>query len=247
MRFDWWTLALQTINFGILVWLLQLFLYKPVFRMIDKRRADIEKQYAKASAAETKARDRLATVEAERGAIGAERDAALRAAAAEAEELALARHARAEEEAAALLEGARKTIAAERAQALDDARRIAVDLGTDVARRLLGETPVTVCADALLERIEKYLSALPNSEMKSLARQFENGALLTVVTASPLAPDDVDAWRGRFRHLLGEGIAITFQADPDLLAGAELHFPSAILRFSWRNAIERIRLGIGAR
>ena len=41
MHLDWWTIALQTINFAILVWLLHRFLYKPVLRMIDARKAEI--------------------------------------------------------------------------------------------------------------------------------------------------------------------------------------------------------------
>ena len=38
MRFDWWTLALQTVNFAVLVWLLHRFLYRPVLRMIATAR-----------------------------------------------------------------------------------------------------------------------------------------------------------------------------------------------------------------
>jgi F-type H+-transporting ATPase subunit b len=85
MHFDWWTLALQTINFAILAWLLNRFLYKPVLRMIDARRAEIDKQYAEVSSAEAKAKDALATIEAGRSNIAAEREAVLKAAAAQAE------------------------------------------------------------------------------------------------------------------------------------------------------------------
>ena len=77
MQFDWWTLALQTVNFAVLVWLLHRFLYKPVLRMVDARRTDVEKQYADARAAEARAKTELAAIEAERADIGAERAAAL--------------------------------------------------------------------------------------------------------------------------------------------------------------------------
>src|SRR5438045_648216 len=118
MHFDWSTLALQTVNFAILVWLLHRFLYQPVLRMVDARRAEIEKQYDSARATEAQAREQLAAGEAERAAIAAERAAALREAEAQAKQTASARRAQAEREAAALLEDARKTIAAERSQAL---------------------------------------------------------------------------------------------------------------------------------
>jgi hypothetical protein len=47
MHFDWSTLALQTVNFAILVWLMHRFLYRPVLRLIDARRAEIDKQHAR--------------------------------------------------------------------------------------------------------------------------------------------------------------------------------------------------------
>ena len=53
MHVDWSTLALQTVNFAILVWLLHRFLYRPVLRLLDARRAEIDKQYAESHMAET--------------------------------------------------------------------------------------------------------------------------------------------------------------------------------------------------
>lgn len=241
MRFDWWTLALQTVNFTVLVWLLHRFLYKPVLRMIDARRTELEKQYADARAAEAKAKDQLAAIEAQRGGIASEHEAALKAAAAQAEEAAKARRTRAEAEAASLLEGARKMLAAEREKALAEARESALDLGTSFARRLLAEVPVKLRVEASLERIEQYLAALPKTEMDALSQQLENGAVLTVLTASLLSPETVETWRARLRRPLGEGITIAFEAAPDLIAGAELHFPSAILRFSWQSALAAVR------
>ncbi|WOJ91330.1 hypothetical protein RZS28_08775 [Methylocapsa polymorpha] len=88
MRFDWWTFGLQTINFAVLVWLLHRFLYKPVLRIIDARRAEVEGQFAEASAAEAKAKNELAAIEAERAGIAGEHEAALKTAAAQAEEAA---------------------------------------------------------------------------------------------------------------------------------------------------------------
>ena len=60
MHLDWWTIGLQTVNFAILVWLLQRFLYKPVLRMIDARKAEIDQQYDDAKATEDKANAHLA-------------------------------------------------------------------------------------------------------------------------------------------------------------------------------------------
>ncbi len=133
MHLDWWTIGLQTINFGILVWLLHRLLYKPVLTMIDARKAEVRRQFDAAKDIEAKAKAELAAVEAERAGIAAEREAALQAAAAQAQQIAEARRAQAERDAEALMDSTRKTLASEREGALDEARRLALDLGADFA------------------------------------------------------------------------------------------------------------------
>jgi F-type H+-transporting ATPase subunit b len=246
IHFDWWTLALQTVNFAVLVWLLHRFLYKPVLRMIDARKAEVQKQYDEAKAAEEAAQAHLAAIESERAGLVSEREAALKTAAAQAEEAAKARRAQAEAEAAALLDGTRKTLATERDKVLAEARKSALDLGIGFARRLLAEVPVKLRTEAWLERIERYLVALPKTEMDALVHQFDNGGALTVVTASPLASETAETWRDHLRRSLGDGTAIAFDANSDLMAGAELHFPSAVLRFSWQSTLAAVRSEIEA-
>jgi F-type H+-transporting ATPase subunit b len=241
MHFDWSTLALQTVNFAILVWLLHRFLYRPVLRLLDARRAEIDKQYAEAHMAEAKAKDQLAAVETERAGIAAERAAALEQASAQATEAAAARRAQAEREAAELLDAARKALAAERDLALAEARRAALDLGTDIAGRLLAEMPMKLRAEAWLARIEEHLDAMPQTERDALAQQLVDGAELTVVTASALPSETAEAWRAQLHSTLGDRISIGFGTDRHLVAGAELHFPSAVLRFSWQSALAAMR------
>lgn len=242
MQFDWWTLALQIANFAVLVWLLHRFLYKPVLGMVDARRAEIDKQYADARATEANAKAELAAITAERAGIAAEREAALKAAAAQAEEAANARRVQAEREAVAVLDGARKTLATERDTVMAEARRLALDLGADVARRLLAEVPMELRAEAWLERIEQHLAALPKAELDTLVQQVvADGAVLAVVTAATLPADTAQAWRTRLGRFVGEGTVITFEVNPALVAGAEVHFPSAILRFSWQSALATVR------
>jgi len=246
MHFDWATFALQTVNFAILVWLLHRFLYKPVLRLIDARRAEIDQQYADARAAEAQAETRLAAVAAERETIADERAAALKQAAAQAEEQAAGRRAQAERDAAALLAGTRKALAGERALALAEARLAALDLGADIAGRLLAQVPMELRAEAWIDRIEHYLAALPKPETDVLAHQIGDGAALKIVTSSTLPPEAADTWRSRLSRFLGDSITVEFGVDPGLVAGVELHFPNAILRFSWQSALDAMRAEIEA-
>ena len=244
MRFDWSTFALQTVNFAILVWLLHRFLYRPVLRLLDDRRAEIDKQYADARTVETKAKEELAAIEAERSGIAAERASALEQAAAQAAETAATRRAQAEREAAELLYTARKALAAERGLALSEAKRAALDLGTDIAGRLLADVPVKLRAEAWLARIEEHLAALPRAEKDALTQQLVDGAQLRVVTASALPAETAEVWRTRLNRTLGDRTAIGFDTDRHLVAGAELHFPNAVLRFSWQSALAAMRAEI---
>jgi len=246
MHFEWSTFALQTVNFAILAWLLHRFLYRPVLRLIDARRAEIDRQYAEAHAAEAKVKEQLAAVTAEHAGIATERAAALKAAAVEAEAAAAARRVRAESEAAALLDDARKALAVEREHAQAAARQTALDLGMELAGRLLADIPMKLRADAWIDEIENYLGALPKAEGDALMRSFADGASVRVVMAAALSADAAQNWRSRLQRALGAGIAIDFTVEPKLIAGAELHFPDAVLRFSWQSALAAMRTEIEA-
>lgn len=55
MLIDWFTVSAQVINFLILVWLLQRFLYKPILHAIDERERKINDQIQQAELAKTQA------------------------------------------------------------------------------------------------------------------------------------------------------------------------------------------------
>ena len=246
MHLDWWTLALQTVNFTVLVWLLHRFLYKPVLRLVETRKAEVQQQYADAKAAVEKANAELAAVEAGRAGIAAEREAALKAAATQTREMIAAARAQGEHEAQVLLESARKTLAAERQQALAAAQQLALELGAQFAKQLLAEAPVALQAEASIARIEQFLNSLAPAEHDALAHQLDRGDPLIVVTAAPLPAAIADAWQGRLRALLGTAITVDFKVSPELIGGAELRFPTAELRFSWESALATMRSEVAA-
>jgi len=241
MHFSWTTLLLQTVNFAVLVWLLQHFLYRPVLKMVDARRAGLDRELAEAQRTEGDAKAQLAALERERAALAAERAAVLAAAAVEAKEATATERAAAGREAAAMLEQARGTLASERTQALEAARHAAVDLGVEVARRVLLELPHELRAQAWLERIGLYLTALPSPERDALVRQLAGAGALDVLTASALSEQAAAAWRARLAQALGCPVQVSFAVDAKLVAGAELHFPNTIVSFSLKSAAQAIR------
>jgi F-type H+-transporting ATPase subunit b len=224
--------------------LLHRFLYKPVLGLVDARRAKVDNQLAQVHAAEERVAADRAAVESERDGIAGERLAAMREAAAVAEQQAEVRRERAESEAAALLVGARKTLSDERTSALAEVRRETLDLAAQIAGRLLAQVPMALRAEAWIERIEQYLAELPTENLADLKQQLANGAPLKIVTASELAPDVGELWSSRLKGRLGSTIKLEYGVDASLIAGSELHFPTAILRFSWQTALDAMRAEI---
>lgn len=244
MSFDWWTFALQVVNFAILVWLLNRFLYKPVLAAIDARRTEADAALDAAAKREADAKAQIAAIEKTRKGIAAERAAALDAAATEADKIAAARRAEGERDAAALIENARKAVASERGEALAELRDQALSLGLDVARKLLDELPPAARAQVWLEKIESHLAALKPDELNALKQGLANGTGLRVVTACALPAAEEAEWRAQLANTFGGGVALTFETDPALIAGAELHFPTAVLQLSWRNALKDLKAGM---
>ena len=240
MHIDGWTLLLQTVNFAVLVWLLYRFLYRPVLQLIDARKAEVQREFETAKALEEKAKLQLAAAQSAYVSLAAQREASVKAAAAQAQETARALRAQAEREARALVDGAKQAVLAERERVLEEARRVALDLGAEYARRLLAEVPIALRAEAWIERMEQYLEALPATQLEPLVTELQNGGVATVITAGALPAATEDDWSRRLSAILRCG-HIAFEVKPELVAGAELHFPTAVLSFSWQSALAALR------
>jgi F-type H+-transporting ATPase subunit b len=241
MRLDWSTLALQLVNFAVLVWLLQRFLYRPVLRVIDARRRAEDSRYEEAQRTAETAKRQLAEIETQRAGIAADRAAALAEAHEQARQLSEARRAQAERDAQALLEEARQTLAHERESLLAQARRAALDLAAEMARRILAEIPESPGLEGCLERIDDRLRSLPTAERAELAGEAAAGHPLRVVSTRPLPPDAQERWRMRLRKTLERDVVVTFETNAALVGGAELHFPHAALRFSVGSTVSALQ------
>ena len=77
MHIDWWTLALQTVNVLVLIWILARFFFRPVVDIVAKRQEETNKLLADAAAARQEAAGARADADKAREEIGAERDGLL--------------------------------------------------------------------------------------------------------------------------------------------------------------------------
>ena len=134
---DVWKLAFQIVNFLLLLWLLNRFLFRRVLATLDERKARIEKGLEDAEAA---ARDReLARAEREAAVAEARREAQAMIARANkiAEDSRAEIVAQAREEAEKVTARAREEISAEKEKAMAELRATVADLALEAAGRLV--------------------------------------------------------------------------------------------------------------
>ncbi|HQT75747.1 MAG: hypothetical protein B7Z80_00820 [Rhodospirillales bacterium 20-64-7] len=237
MHFDWTTLALQTVNLIVLVWLLRRFLFRPVTALIAERRGAAERLLADAAAVRAAAAADAEQVAAREKALSARGEEILAEAraAARTERAALLQQAQDEiAKADAAAQAARDQDQAQMRRQLEgEARRLAVA----IASRLLARIPAQASSAALLQALDTWLAALPAAELRNLASP---GETLAVVTAAALDPAAQALCADMLRRRLGDGLSVRFATDPSLIAGAELRGSHARLRNNWRADLDHI-------
>jgi F-type H+-transporting ATPase subunit b len=243
MHIDWWTLALQTANVLILIWLLAHFLFRPVADIVTRRQDEANKLLADAAGVRRQADAARADLERAHSGIAGERDNAIAEARAAAEAERAALLAKANEEMAKLRADAEAAIVRDRRameRTLIDRAR---DLAVDIARRLLGRVGPATGVDAFLAGLCAQVKALPPQE-RAAFMQTQEGDDIEIVTAASLDADAIE----RIRRAVAEAFtgdnsgkpALVFRTDPAVIAGIELNSRHAVIRNSWRNDLERI-------
>jgi F-type H+-transporting ATPase subunit b len=237
MHLNWSTLALQTINVLVLLWLLKRFLFRPVAEIVAARRQAAENLLTEAATARSNAQASEAEL-ARRAASGASEAEALRAAArasAAAEGARLL--AETEAEITRTRDAAAKAMRRDRARLRRELEADARHLAVVIAARLLARLPGTAATDAILAGLDHVIDALPAAQRDALAA---GGTSFEVVSATALNESEQAACASVLTKRLGLASAPRFRVDPALLAGVELHGGAAVLRHSWQAELERI-------
>ena len=236
MRIDWWTLALQTFNVLVLVWILSRFLFRPVESIIAKRQAAAAKLIADAEAAKAQANAAREAAEAEAARLAGSRSETLRAAAAEAEKQRAATLAAARTEVDHLRAAAEAEIARDRqagaAAASDRAARLAVD----IAGKLLDRLPASERVDGFIDGLAQAIASLPPASRDALGA----GEAARLKAPRSLDETEMKSCRNAFAKALGRPLDFSVDVDPGLIAGLELETPHAVVRNSFRADLSRI-------
>jgi F-type H+-transporting ATPase subunit b len=237
MTIDWWTLGIQTVNVGILVWLLGRFFWRPLASMIEQRRMAAVQILKEAETKRTEAASALVEIERTRAGFGKEQEAILAAAQSQAEQSCAARLEDAAKSAALLQAAASAAIEKEKQAAEKGWDDTASQLAIDIATRLVGRLDSPAVCAAFMEGLVKEINDLPDLTRQSAAM---NGAVLEAVSATTLEPAEQERFGELVATAFGAHPQITFRADPALIAGIELHGPHLRVSNNWRSDLAQI-------
>jgi F-type H+-transporting ATPase subunit b len=239
MEFDWTTFALEIINFLVLVWILQRFLYKPVTRAIAERKAGIEKTLADAQAVQAEAEslrgqyeNRMANWEHEKAQA---RVQLLQEMDAERSRLMAALHASLEQE-------RDKLRALEQRRGAEARRRLKEDAIAEGARfvaRLLSRVASPELEDRIRELLLEDLPRLADQELQSLRAACQVGdAKLNITSGYPVKEGQRASLAQALSRVMGQPVACEFGQDPELMAGFRIGIGPWVLRSNLRDELK---------
>jgi F-type H+-transporting ATPase subunit b len=239
MHVSAWNVALQTVNFVVLAWLLQRFLFRPVRAVLRKRQDEVVSSLRDAATKKLEADRVIEEYRGKSATLATEAERAREQALAVAEVEARRLRQDAERQIAVDLERARAEMAQERAQVLRALEVQAASLATAIAERLLRDASPD-CDAPFLWRATAIVDALDPAPRAALGRQMAAGNV-EAISSRPLDTATRERFEQWLTSLAGEHVTATYRVDPSLIAGVELRLPAGVWRSHWRASLERIR------
>lgn len=245
MLIDWFTVGAQTLNFLILVWLMQRFLYRPVLRAIDARERRIAQGLAEADQKKAEAQKEREEFRSKNEAFERQRVALLGQMAKDVEA-----------ERLSLLEAARKaadTMSAKRMETLrGEARELRQAIGLRaqqevfaIARKTLADLAATGLEERMVEVFIRQLRASGDLARAELTAAAAGADPVFVRTAFDLPEARRAELKGVFDEMAAADVPVRFETAPDLVSGIDLVANGR--KISWNIAayLQSLEMGVG--
>lgn len=227
MSIDWFTFAAQVVNFLILIWLLQRFLYGPVVRMMTERQTYIADQFAAAEQAQADAAAKQQEYENRLQELTQTKETMVASASQEVEQWTAEQLVTAKAD----VENSRKHWQQELQR---DKQALLQELQLDVTHHAveLGRHILQELSDqALLSRlVERFIDRLNKIDLSSLQSSIDRSSEthITVVSSHELSESDQSLITTALTPLDQQ---VDFTVNPRLICGIELQTPDC--RFTW--------------
>lgn len=223
MQIDWLTVAAQIVNFLVLVWLLQRFLYKPITGAMRRREERIEERLADAQAAREEVEDDAERLKQEKAKLDESKDAILNEARQDAERLREKLEAETREEMEGKRAAWRDHIADEQDAFVASLTRKAGQKVLEISERVLADYADCDVSERVVATFANRVKSLdPETRDKMRNAATEEGAEAMIHSGATID----GAAKGRItraiRAVLSNDIDVTYHEDPEMVLGARL-------------------------
>jgi F-type H+-transporting ATPase subunit b len=241
MQIDWLTVAAQIVNFLVLVWLLQRFLYRPITEAMARREDRIESRLAEAKEARERVETEAARLREKQENLEASREEVLRAARQEADDLRRGMETDLRKE----MEARRKTWEGHLEEARDDftvrLRRRAGHQVVDIVGRVLKDYTDSDLAGQVVGTFVDRLAKLDDeahAKLKAAAGRADGP--VRVDSSVPLEPTARSRITRAIHEHIAPDIAVAYGEDDHLLLGLRLTVGEQTVEWSAARFLSRL-------
>lgn len=231
MTVNWSTFVLEIINFLVLVWLLKHYLYRPVKRIVERRRQEIEAKLAEADRTRREAEAMKARYQNRLADWEKEKKLAHQALVKELEVERQRRLEALQHELTAARQKAEAVWEQEKREWRRHAEEQVLTVGAQFVAKMLARLADDHLHRRLLAMLLEDLQHWPQTDREFLQRQFgENPGPIRVLSAYPLSPEERQQLSQGLVQLLGIDLQLNFATDASLMAGLRIDLGTYVIR-----------------
>jgi F-type H+-transporting ATPase subunit b len=246
MLIDWFTVGAQALNFLILVWLLQHFLYKPILAAIDAREKRIADQLADATKKQADAQKEHDEFDAKNKAFDEQRNALFT----KAKDDAKAEHDRLVEDAKKEADSARtqraETLKSDNARLSKEITRTAADEVFGIARKTLNDLSTVSLEARIAEVFTRRLREMDGAVKTTMGDAIKASSDPAIVRSTFAQPDDQKASiQNAINETFAADVRIRFETTPDGVCGIELTAGGQKISWTIANYLDSLDARVG--
>ena len=245
MQIDWLTVGAQLVNFLVLVWLLQRFLYGPITRAMARREERIEGRLREARESREAAEAEAERLRERQEELDRQREEFLDEARAEAKALRERLEQEARDEVDEARSGWRRQVEAERADFLRELRRRTAAHVHELARTALAELADAELEERVAARFRESLRELVPDRARKMAEaaRGESGTV-RIESALELSPGMRGQLTRAVHEHLGEDLETDHARAEDLVLGIRLRAGAQVLEWSLSSYLARVESAV---
>jgi F-type H+-transporting ATPase subunit b len=246
MQIDWLTLAAQIVNFLVLVWLLQRFLYRPITRVMERRERRIRERLDEAARTKSEAEDERRAYREKIAELEQQRDRMLTEAREAAEKERKSLEAKAREAIESRKQRWLHELETQRHTFLRDVRRRSTEQFYALARRALGDLAGAGLEEQLALRFLKELEILDKDAREKMTKGCaEAGGRIELRSRFAFSPSVKGQVMEAVHGLFGNDARVEYRTTEDIACGMELKAGSQRIAWSLDSYLDDFEKAVG--